>query len=81
MNDLRNLRVIKPDIAQQSQFAQIVEKVEALKAHYQASLKELENLYGSLSQLAFKGELDLSGMVIDQADKRATPVHYRTQTC
>lgn len=31
-----------------------------LKSHYQHSLTELENLYGILSQKAFKGELDLS---------------------
>ncbi len=43
----------------QAQFAQIVEKTEALKAQYQQSLQELENLYGSLSQKAFKGELNL----------------------
>ncbi|MGC2064450.1 MAG: restriction endonuclease subunit S [Thermodesulfovibrionales bacterium] len=46
-----------PPIDFQKKFAQIVEKVEALKARYQTSLKELENLYGSLSQRAFKGEL------------------------
>lgn len=57
---LKNFPVIVPPLELQSQFAQIVEKVEALNAHYQASLKELENLYGSLSQRAFKGELDLS---------------------
>ncbi|HMO61477.1 MAG TPA: restriction endonuclease subunit S [Ferruginibacter sp.] len=41
----------------QTQFAQIVEKTEALKSQYQQSLQELENLYGSLSQKAFRGEL------------------------
>ena len=51
-----------PPLALQNQFAAIVEKVEALKAKYQQSLDELENLYGSLSQRAFKGELDLSGV-------------------
>ena len=59
---LRNLSVPKPPIDLQTHFAQIVENVEALKVHYQASLKGLENLYGSLSQRAFKGELDLSKM-------------------
>lgn len=46
-----------PPIELQTQFAQIVEKTEALKAQYQQSLQELENLYGSLSQKAFRGEL------------------------
>jgi type I restriction enzyme S subunit len=46
-----------PPFELQTQFAQIVEKTEALKTQYQQSLQELENLYGSLSQKAFNGEL------------------------
>ena len=46
-------------ISIQAKFAQIVEKTEALKVQYQQGLQELENLYGSLSQKAFKGELNL----------------------
>jgi type I restriction enzyme, S subunit len=42
-----------PPLKLQTQFAHIVQKAEALKAHYQTSLQELENLYGSLSQRAF----------------------------
>lgn len=56
---LRNLKVPAPPIFFQTQFAQIVEKTEALKAQYQQSLQELENLYASLSQKAFKGELSV----------------------
>lgn len=51
-----------PPLPLQNQFAAIVDKIEVLKAKYQQSLAELENLYGSLSQRAFKGELDLSGV-------------------
>ncbi len=54
---LRNLKVSCPPIELQTQFAQIVKKTEALKTQYQQSLQELENLYGCLSQKAFKGEL------------------------
>ncbi|MFA5972081.1 MAG: restriction endonuclease subunit S [Lentimicrobiaceae bacterium] len=49
-----------PPIELQTQFAQIVEKNEVLKAQYQQSLQELENLYGSLSQRAFRGELTIN---------------------
>ncbi len=49
-----------PPTELQGQFAAIVEKVESLKSRYQQSLTDLENLYGALSQKAFKGELDLS---------------------
>jgi type I restriction enzyme S subunit len=55
--DFEKLEIIHPPIELQTQFAQIVEKTEALKTQYQQSLTELENLYGSLSQKAFKGEL------------------------
>lgn len=59
--NLENLIVPLPPLKLQTQFAHIVEKTEALKANYQTSLQELENLYGSLSQKAFKGELSLKG--------------------
>lgn len=59
---LKSIYILVPPLPLQNQFAAIVEKVEALKAKYQQSLVELENLYGSLSQRAFKGELDLSGV-------------------
>lgn len=57
---LNKLKIPIPPIELQTQFAQIVEKTEALKAYYQSSLQELENLYGSLSQRAFRGELTLT---------------------
>ena len=51
-----------PPLPLQNQFAKIVEKTEALKSQYQSSLVELENLFGVLSQKAFKGELDMGKM-------------------
>lgn len=48
----------------QNQFAAIIKKVDALKSRYQQSLTDLESLYGALSQKAFKGELDLSRVVL-----------------
>lgn len=57
--EVQNFNVSIPPIKLQNEFAQIVEKVEAIKAHYRNSLQELENLYGALSQKAFKGELNL----------------------
>ena len=55
--ELQSIKILIPPIALQNQFAQIVEKTESLKTQYQQSLQELESLYGSLSQRAFKGEL------------------------
>lgn len=56
---MKKLLIPVPQITLQTQFAQIVEKIEALKYQYQQSLLELENLYGGLSLKAFKGELIL----------------------
>lgn len=60
---IENLKIPVPPIKIQTQFAHIVEKTEALKTQYQQSLNDLENLYGSLSQKAFKGELSINNHV------------------
>lgn len=57
---LKNFPVLIPPIDLQNKFAEIILEVEDVKSSYQKSLADLENLYGSLSQKAFKGELDLS---------------------
>jgi restriction endonuclease S subunit len=54
---LNNLKIPIPPKELQDQFAKIVEKTESVKGQYQISLLELKNLYGNLSQKAFKGEL------------------------
>ncbi|MBA4311173.1 MAG: restriction endonuclease subunit S [Chlorobiaceae bacterium] len=66
---LRKLVVPVPPIQEQQKFATLVEKVESLpasdgsmrqaglRAKQQESEKELENLFGSLMQKAFRGEL------------------------
>jgi len=59
---LKHIKIHLPPIVLQTQFAQIVEKTEALKNQYQQSLQEIENLYGSLSQRAFKGELNIKSV-------------------
>lgn len=57
VKDIKQFRIFNPPTELQTKFAQIVEKTETLKTQYQQSLQELENLYGSLSQKAFRGEL------------------------
>ncbi len=54
---LNNLGISVPPLPLQQQFAAIVEKVEVLKKKQKESEKELENLFSSLMQKAFKGEL------------------------
>jgi type I restriction enzyme S subunit len=58
-----------PQIELQTQFYQYAQKTEALKSKYQSSLLELENLYGSLTQRAFSGKLDLSGIPVELSGK------------
>ncbi len=62
---IKETKIRKPPIELQNQFAAIVEKVESIKLKYTQSFAELENLYGSLSQRAFKGELDVSKIPAD----------------
>jgi type I restriction enzyme S subunit len=66
-NRLYPIKTFYPPLSLQNQFAQIVEKTEALKSQYQQSLQELENLYSSLSQKAFKGELTIKEEFLSQA--------------
>lgn len=59
-SQLKNFPTLTPPINLQNQFASIIEKIGGIKSRYQQSLAHLESLYGTLSQRAFKGELDLS---------------------
>ena len=54
---LGSLPIIIPPITLQQQFADIVNKTESLKEKQKQSEQELENLFQSLMQRAFKGEL------------------------
>lgn len=54
---MKNFEVIVPPIEEQNKFAQIVEKVEAQKQKNEQIVEQMDNLFNSLSQRAFKGEL------------------------
>lgn len=54
IKQIEELKITVPPIELQTQFANIVSKTETLKEQHKNSLIELENLYGSLSQEAFK---------------------------
>lgn len=71
--ELQGIKILIPPIKLQTQFAQIVEKTETLKTQYQQSLQELENLYGSLSQKAFRGELSIKDESLLMAAEPLTP--------
>jgi type I restriction enzyme, S subunit len=65
-DSLKSLLIFVPPIKLQNKYAQIVKRVDILKEQYKSSSIELENLFGSFSQKAFKGELDLSALVLEQ---------------
>jgi len=63
LNIIKNYKVITPIIEDNpniNKFTPIVKQVELAKEKYQDSLKELNELFSSLSQKAFQGKLDLS---------------------
>lgn len=56
-NDIKKMKIMIPPLLLQQQFAELVQKTETLKEKQKASEKELENLFNSLMQKAFMGEL------------------------
>ena len=65
---LRTFKVPQPSLEVQQEFDIIALKVESLKRQLKKSLKEFENLFGSISQRVFKGELDLSKVDISDME-------------
>ncbi|MEO1418494.1 MAG: restriction endonuclease subunit S [Bacteroidota bacterium] len=63
---IEQLNIPLPPISLQENFDEKIEKLELIKEKLNKSILELENLYSSLSQRAFKGELDLSKVVVDE---------------
>lgn len=59
-DSIRNLNILLPPIELQNQFVQIVEKIEAMKEKAKKSEQEIEDLFNSLMQNAFNGQLDLT---------------------
>ena len=65
---LQLMKCINPPKPLQDEFASIVQQVEQTKVHYHNSLDELKNLFDSLSQRAFRGELNLSRMELSKEE-------------
>ncbi len=62
---IKSIELRNPPLALQNRFAKFAIGFERLREGLQSHLTELENLYGSLSQRAFKGALDLDSIAID----------------
>ena len=57
MKDFKKFPFITPPLAIQNQFAERVQAIESQKSQAQTSLSKAEDLFNSLLQKAFKGEL------------------------
>lgn len=57
MGLIKSLKIPLPPIELQNKFSEVVKKIEALKVEKLKSAEKLENLFQSLQQKAFKGEL------------------------
>lgn len=57
LNEIKKISIIMPPIEQQNKFAKIVEHVEAQKQKNEEVIEQMDNLFNSLSQRAFKGEI------------------------
>lgn len=66
--NLRQAEVIAPPLDDQKRFVSCVSRIEKIKHRYQSSLSDLEDLYNALSQKAFSGELDLSGIKLQEEE-------------
>jgi type I restriction enzyme S subunit len=62
---IKGIEIFNPPIEKQNEFGMLVSRIESLKKSYKVSLTELRNLYGSLNQRAFKGELNLGNLSIE----------------
>lgn len=65
-NDIKSLKIVLPPVDLQERFGEIVGRVEGIRERMEKSLAEMDNLFSSLLQRAFKGELDLKGELIDK---------------
>jgi len=74
--NLKNIQIPLPPLELQNRFAAIVTKIESLKTSYAQSLIKHESLYGTISQQAFNGELDLSHVPLVEGNELATIVDF-----
>lgn len=69
--DIKKINILIPPKSLQDKFAEIVTQIENIKTIYQNSLTELNNLFGSIAQKSFKGELDVSKIELIKKSTKA----------
>jgi type I restriction enzyme, S subunit len=55
--EVQKVPILLPPLEIQEEYAEIVKKVEQIKAHQKQSKQQIDNLFNNLMQKAFKGEL------------------------
>jgi type I restriction enzyme, S subunit len=74
MGRLKTLKVPLPPFELQQRFGKVVGQLLLLKEHQSKQQKELEALFSSLQRKAFRGELELGRIELDQAFQTRTNV-------
>ncbi|WP_406826259.1 restriction endonuclease subunit S [Pedobacter sp. KACC 23697] len=62
---IKQLPIFLPPIAFQNQFADIAQKIENIKVKQEAQLTDLKELYATVSNKVFTGDIDLSKLPVD----------------
>lgn len=75
--EFEKIKLIKPPFEVQNKFAAVAEKAEVLKEQLKSGLNDLENLYASLSQKSFKGDLEINAQkIIDSIEEELALMEY-----
>lgn len=84
LTELKSLEIMIPTLSKQRKFLNIIRKYDIIREKYIQSKTQLNNLYNSLSQCAFNGELDLSQVKIKDPElkklvKNSKPKTFTTE--
>ncbi|WP_200272285.1 restriction endonuclease subunit S [Luteolibacter pohnpeiensis] len=74
IKDLKTLIVFQPPFELQERFEAFAASLQTQEESLAQSAKQAERLFGSIQQRAFRGELDLSRLVLDPAEDRLTRI-------
>lgn len=79
LGQMKKIRLYLPTIEEQNKYAQIVEKVEEQKQRNEKVIEQMDNLFNSLSQKAFKVDLLSSETPNNVVDLQARQVLLHTK--
>jgi type I restriction enzyme S subunit len=77
MGIIKDLELPLPPIELQEQFKRVITASNAARINLEESQDSMENFFGALQQRAFRGELDLSRLVLDLLDD--SPIAFESE--